>query len=78
MLDLLGRKDQSGVEGLGRGLVDEIHLTLWPLVFGGCHAPTMADGAGILNVADATRLRFKSIRRAGSELFLVYRVQNRA
>jgi 2,5-diamino-6-(ribosylamino)-4(3H)-pyrimidinone 5'-phosphate reductase len=54
------------------GLVDEIHLTLCPFVFGGRQAPTMADGDGIAEVADATTLRLKSATRAGDELFLVY------
>jgi len=58
-------------------LVDEIYLTLCPLVFGGREAPTMADGKGVENLTDATRLRIKSLKRVGDELFLVYRVQRR-
>jgi 2,5-diamino-6-(ribosylamino)-4(3H)-pyrimidinone 5'-phosphate reductase len=59
------------------GLVDEIHQTLCPLVFGGANAPTMADGPGVNDVPDAVRLRLKSVKRAGHELFLVYRVEKR-
>ena len=29
------------------GLVDEVYLTVCPLIFGGAHAPTLADGAGV-------------------------------
>lgn len=54
------------------GLVDEIHQTLSPIVFGGEHAPTMADGPSIENLSQAARFRLKSLRRFGSELFLVY------
>ncbi len=62
-------------EGLFRaGVVKEIHQTLCPLVIGGHHAPTMADGRGVNLVPEATRLRLKSVHRHGSELFLVYRV----
>lgn len=61
-----------------QGLVDEVYLTLAPLVFGGRSAPTMADGEGILNETDATRLRLTQCRRVGDELFLVYRVRRTA
>ncbi len=55
-------------------LVDEIYLTLSPLVFGGRRAPTLADGTGVEHLPDATLLELKAMRRAGDELFLVYRV----
>ncbi|MGH9593067.1 MAG: RibD family protein [Bryobacteraceae bacterium] len=54
------------------GLVDELHLTLCPKVFGGRNAPTIADGVGVLKLSGAARLRLKSARRAGDELFLVF------
>jgi riboflavin-specific deaminase-like protein len=56
------------------GLVDEVHVTLCPVIFGGRTAPTMADGAGFARLADAARLRLESHKRVGDELFLVYRV----
>jgi riboflavin-specific deaminase-like protein len=61
-----------------QNLVDEIYITICPLVFGGRGAPTMADGIGVKNVADATKLRIKTMKRVGQELFVVYRVQNRS
>jgi len=60
------------------GVVDEVYLTLSPLVFGGRNAPTMADGEGIAEVNQATRLRLTSCRRFGDERFLVYRVRKAA
>jgi 2,5-diamino-6-(ribosylamino)-4(3H)-pyrimidinone 5'-phosphate reductase len=59
------------------GLVDEIYQTLCPLIFGGRHAPTLADGEGVSELKQAFRVTLKSRRRIGDELFLVYRVQNR-
>ena len=55
-----------------RGLVNEIHQTVCPLVFGGRAAPTMADGFGVQTVAQGTRFRLKSLRQVGDELFLIY------
>ena len=56
------------------GLVNELHLTVCPKIFGGRDAPTIADGAEALKLADATRLTLKSMKRVGDELFLVYDV----
>ncbi len=54
-------------------LVDELHLTVCPKIFGGAHAPTIADGIGAARLAHATPLRLISSTRIGDELFLVFR-----
>ncbi len=54
------------------GLVDELHLTVCPKIFGGRHAPTIADGLGFPNLATATRFELQSSRRVGDEMFLVF------
>ncbi len=58
----------------GAGVVNELHLTICPWIFGGRSAPTIADGRGVSKLVDSTQLRLKSARRVGSELFLVYTV----
>ena len=59
------------------GLVNELHLTVCPRIFGGRTAPTIADGLGAARLAQATQLELQSARRHGDEMFFVYRVLNR-
>jgi riboflavin-specific deaminase-like protein len=54
------------------GLVNELHLTICPKIFGGRNAPTIADGKGIPEIAGARRFVLKSARRIGDELFTVF------
>ncbi len=60
------------------GLVDELHLTVCPKVFGGRDAPTIADGEGVARLADAAQFQLHSMKRAGDELFLIYRRRSSA
>jgi len=57
------------------GLVNELHLTICPRIFGGRDAPTVAGGQGRLKLSEATNLDLRSSRRYGDELFLIYRVR---
>jgi len=59
-------------------LVDELHLTICPKVFGGRDAPTLADGKGRLVLSRSTNLELKSSQRNDDELFLVYRIKRKA
>ena len=54
------------------GLVDEIHLTLCPKIFGGRTAPTMADGLGASHLKHAAQFGLKSTGRINDELFTVW------
>jgi riboflavin-specific deaminase-like protein len=55
-------------------LVDELHLTICPKIFGGRHAPTIAEGENVHQLIDAAQLKLKSLQRIGDELFCVYRI----
>ena len=54
------------------GLVNELHLTICPKIFGGRTAPTIAEGIGALKLSDAAQFKLKSMKRFGDELFVVY------
>jgi riboflavin-specific deaminase-like protein len=55
------------------GLVDELHLTICPKIFGGNAAPSIADGVGFHRLAEAARLQIKSFKLLGNEVFAVFR-----
>ena len=54
-------------------LIDELWLTVCPLILGGANAPTPVGGAGFL-AGVAPRLKLLEARPAGEEVFLHYRV----
>jgi 2,5-diamino-6-(ribosylamino)-4(3H)-pyrimidinone 5'-phosphate reductase len=54
------------------GLVDELHLTINPKIFGGRTAPTIADGHGFNRLFQAKPFRLKCIRPVNGELFTVW------
>lgn len=54
------------------GLLDELHLTISPKIFGGRTAPTIADGLGFPSLAAAAQFQLKSSRRVVDEMFLVF------
>jgi 5-amino-6-(5-phosphoribosylamino)uracil reductase len=58
---------------ISAGLVDELHLTICPKIFGGHAAPTIADGKGVSNLAAAARFKLKSVNRVADELFVVFK-----
>lgn len=53
-------------------LIDELYLTVCPLLLGGKMAPTPVDGQG-LSVEFATRLQLLEAKPVGNEVFLHYR-----
>ncbi len=55
-------------------LIDELWLTVCPLILGGAAAPTPVEGAGF-SVQQAQRLELLSVERIEQEVFLHYRLQ---
>jgi 5-amino-6-(5-phosphoribosylamino)uracil reductase len=55
-------------------LIDQLWLTVCPLLIGGATAPTPVEGQGFLTGV-APRLELLSAQQIGQELFLNYRVQ---
>src|SRR5262249_18641334 len=52
------------------GVVNEVYVTVCPLIFGGRDAPTLADGDGADALADAAGLELQSLKRVGAEIYL--------
>ncbi len=59
------------------GRIDEVHVTVCPLLFGGRLAPTICEGHGFPNLPAATRMEFTQLERVGDELFATLRVLHR-
>lgn len=59
---------------LAADLIDEVWLTVCPLILGGVRAPTPVEGEG-LSVQLASRLELLEVDRCDQEVFLHYRLQ---
>jgi riboflavin-specific deaminase-like protein len=59
------------------GLIDELHLTICPIIFGGRTSPTIAEGGSVLKLADAARFQFTSAKRVADELYVVLKAQKK-
>ncbi len=53
-------------------VIDEIHLTICPKIFGGRGAPTIAEGVGFPHLAQAKQYKLASTYQNKGELFTTY------
>ena len=60
---------------LSEGLIDELYLTICPLLIGGKTAPTPVSGLGF-TLPNTPQLTLQSARSEGDEVFLHYSVRN--
>lgn len=58
---------------LAAGLIDELWLTVCPLILGGADAPTPVEGKGFL-ADEAPKLELLAVKQVEAEVFLHYRV----
>ncbi len=60
------------------GVVDEMHVTVCPLVLCGSRAMTLCDGRGFSTLKQAAHLKLKALKQIKGELFLTYDVLRKA
>jgi 5-amino-6-(5-phosphoribosylamino)uracil reductase len=56
--------------------IDELWITLCPLILGGNHAPTLVEGIGFA-AADAPQLELLEVEAIADEVFLHYRIASK-
>jgi 2,5-diamino-6-(ribosylamino)-4(3H)-pyrimidinone 5'-phosphate reductase len=60
---------------ISNGLVDNVRITIAPIVIGGKHATTLVDGEGVAKISHGTKLTPVSMRRQGKEIVISYKVK---
>jgi riboflavin-specific deaminase-like protein len=61
---------------LNNGLVDEVMVTVAPIIVGGEKATTLVEGIGTRKINGGIKLSLKNTERNGDELVLHYDVRN--
>lgn len=64
-------------EMLKHGLVDEIRISIAPVIVGGERAKTLVEGEGIPLVKKGIKLKLTGIEKVGKDLLLIYKVGER-
>ena len=57
---------------LENGLVDEVRVSVAPMIVGGMHAKTLVDGEGIDKMSNAIKLKFKKSYFLDEDFILEY------
>jgi len=59
---------------ISHGLVDNITVTVAPMIIGGSHAITLVEGVGVTRINQAMSLILTGARRLSNEIVLTYKV----
>ena len=62
---------------ISKGFVDNISVTVAPIVIGGSQATTLVEGIGVGKVCDAITLKLTKGRRFDDEIVLTYKLRKR-
>jgi len=60
---------------LREGLVDDVHVTISPMLIGGDRATTLVEGIGMPTISKSFQLQLLRVRRRGNEITLEYKVK---
>ncbi len=59
---------------ISNGLIDNITVTVAPMIIGGSHATTLVEGVGVTRINQAINLILTGARRRNNEIVLTYKV----
>jgi len=59
---------------LKQGLVDDMYVYVGPIIVGGEHTPTLADGEGIKNEDNKIQLKIVNMNRLGTGILIHYKM----
>jgi len=60
---------------ISNGLVDNVRITIAPIIIGGKRATTLVDGEGVAKISHGIKLMPVSMRRQGKEIVISYKVK---
>ncbi|MHA1298575.1 MAG: 2,5-diamino-6-(ribosylamino)-4(3H)-pyrimidinone 5'-phosphate reductase [Candidatus Helarchaeota archaeon] len=59
-----------------QNLIDEVRISMAPVIIGGEHAVSLVEGNGFSKVAESVDLKLKKMQQLGKNILLIYKVNN--